>query len=107
MRFGMLFFVLFAPAALYAGEVFGSVREGNNSVANVDIEIQCGKDIYPKRQTDQYGTYSIYVARPGACTLKIYYKGQTPEIEIQSYGDPQRYDFLLVREGNRYVLRRT
>jgi hypothetical protein len=109
MRLGILFFFFLVPTALFGGEVFGGVREGNNSVGpNVAVEIQCGNDRY-SGQTDQYGTYRIYVPRPGPCTLRVLYKGQAPppEIEIQSYADPQRYDLLVVVVNNRYVLRRT
>ena len=107
MRFCILLFILGVPIALHAGEVFGSVREGNQPVANVPVEIQCGTEKLPAARTDQYGAYSIYVPKPGACTLRVFYNNQAPEIEIQSYASPQRYDVLLVLEGNKYVLRRT
>lgn len=110
MRVGIPFlFFLLLPTSVFAGQVFGTVKEGNNSVgANVTVEIQCGDNKYPG-QTDQYGSYKIYVPNPGSCVLRVLYKNQSPppEISVQSYADPQRYDLLLVVVGNRYVLRRT
>ena len=104
----LLFLFLFLfPTAAFAGEVYGTLKEGDKPVgANIRVEIVCGRNPY-SAQTDQYGSYRLYVRDLGPCTLRVAYKNQTPELAIQSYSDPERYDFQLVPVSGRYVLRRT
>ena len=92
------------PTAAFAGEVYGTLKEGDKPVgAHIRVEIVCGRNPY-SAQTDQYGSYRLYVRDLGRCTLRVPYKNQTPEFAIQSYSDPERYDFQLVPVDGRYVL---
>jgi hypothetical protein len=98
---------LLFPAFALAGNIFGSLTEGGRSVgAGVEVRIQCGTTPPASAVTDDYGAYSINVPS-GRCELTVAYKGQvTPPFSVASSDDPARYDFELVVEGGRYLLKR-
>lgn len=97
--------ILLYPALTYAGQIFGSLREGRRSVGQgVPVEVICGRDRYPA-QTDAYGSYNIYAPKTGKCTFMVRYKGQSTHV-VYSYRDPVRYDFELIQGGRGYTLRR-
>ena len=98
---------LLVPAPAFAGNIFGNLREGGRSVGQgVQVQVTCGSVHPPPTMTDQYGAYSLAVPG-GKCALSVGYKGRTtPSFAIVSSDDPARYDFDLVSENGRYVLKR-
>ncbi len=103
----LLLLILFLPTFAFAGQIYGSLKIDNKSVGEgVEIKIKCGEAPYSGR-TDPYGSYSVYLRQAGRCTLTVTYGGQESQpFGIESYEDPVRYDFDLVRQDGTLVLRR-
>jgi hypothetical protein len=102
----LFFFFLLFPAALWAGEIYGSIREGERTIGpEVRIEVLFSGKTYPT-QTDAYGSYRIYIPGRGRGTLKVYYGGQSAALNVFSYDRSVRYDLFLQKQGSRYSLRR-
>ncbi len=103
----VLLLVLLFPAAALAGNIFGDLKEGGRSVGQgVEVKISCGDAAEYSTNTDAYGAYSVRVPN-GRCALSVWYKNTwTPPFSIASSDDPARYDFDLVYENGRYVLKR-
>jgi hypothetical protein len=94
---GMLLYVSLATA----GQVYGTVKEGNGPARNKIVEVFCpDKDPLPPRtaktNTDEFGSYSIYVDYVGICAFKVDGK---KKVSAPLYDDEVRYDFRIV--GNR------
>jgi hypothetical protein len=106
-RAGVLMLLILGWAvAAYAGKIYGSVSEGGKPVGqNVKVEVTCGANNYAA-QTDAYGAFKLFVPDKGKCTLKVYYQGQTPSFEINSYEGSVQYDLILEKKGAQYTLRR-
>ena len=101
----VLFFVL-SVSLTQAGEIYGVIKEGERPVSQgVKVEILIGEKHY-STETDDYGSYSIYVAEKGECTLMVHYKDQSPSITAYSYEDSVRYNLVLEKRNGEYHLRR-
>jgi hypothetical protein len=97
---------LLLPVSVCAGQIYGSLTEGGRPVpANVEFEIKCGEQTYPRGKTDGYGAYSINVGR-GKCTFTVYYKNQAPTSVLYSYDRSVRYNFELEAKNGQYELKR-
>src|SRR5713226_10205745 len=98
--------ILLCSSAASAAQIYGSLKEDGRAVgqgAQVEIQYTGGP---AQGATDAYGSYNLYVRPPGKCTLRVLYKGAWVQTEINSYNDPVRYDFDLVRQSNgNYSLR--
>lgn len=91
---------------VYADQIYGSLRGEDGQAIQASIEVACGDQVY-RVGTDNYGTYSLHVQKPGRCTFKVFYNGQAPTCDIYSYDAPAKYDFDLIRQPNgQYILRR-
>ena len=102
----LLLLILGMAGAAYAGKIYGSVSEGGKPVAQgVKVEVTCGSNNYAA-QTDAYGAFKLFVPDKGKCTLKVYYQGQTPSFEINSYEGSVQFDLILEKQGAQYTLRR-
>lgn len=98
--------VALLSATVYAAQVYGSLRENNQPVgANVRVEVNCNGNVHAAN-TDASGAYNIFAGETGKCTLKVSYKGHDVVTDVYSYANPVRYDFDLVFENGRYILRR-
>jgi hypothetical protein len=107
-KIAVLFLVIFlCPLVASAAQIYGSLKEGGKSVgAGTTVVIWYGDKQYSVN-TDQYGSYSIYVPNTGKCGIEVVFRGQrTPRFSIYSYPNPARYDFELVRDNNGYHLER-
>lgn len=101
-----LLLFLLCPAFAVAGEIYGSITEGEKSIGpgvKVDIVFE-GKTL--SAETDKNGSYRLYIQGQGKCTLTVHYKQQSPSIEISSYEGSVRYDLILEMKDGRYSLRR-
>jgi hypothetical protein len=95
-----------APIQTWAAPVYGSLKINGQPVeAGVRVEINCSGRPFAG-QTDQYGAYRINVIEGGRCDLKVRYKGREASSVVYSSDKPVRYDFDLVLENGRYILRR-
>ena len=61
---------LFAASVAMAGHVYGTIRQGNHPVGNVEVSISCGAETVPGR-TDQQGVYRLFVRATGSCQLVL------------------------------------
>lgn len=106
-RFLLLLILLF-PTSAFAGKIFGQLTHGGRSVGRgVEVQITCGSSGPYSASTDEYGAYSMSVPRQ-RCELRVKYPNErwTPPFSVVSSDDPARYDFDLVNEDGRYILKR-
>ena len=90
----------------FAGKIYGSITEAGKPVASgVKVEVTCGGKSYAA-QTDAYGSFKVFVPDKGKCMLKVFYQGQTPSFEINSYEGAAQYDLILENTGGQYTLKR-
>jgi len=102
----LIFAIIVSSSLTFAGEIFGSLKEKNVAVAKgTKIEVIIEKKTYTA-ETDEFGSYRLFVPEKGKCALKVYYQKQTPTFDIFSYDKSTRYDFLLENQDGKYVLRR-
>jgi hypothetical protein len=104
----VLFLALGGVAATsgVAGEFFGSIKaEGKAAPKGVKIEIVSPDSTFTA-ETDNYGSYRLYVPAKGKCQLKVHYKGQTPSIQVFSYPKSTRYDFSVEKKDTTFLLKR-
>jgi hypothetical protein len=97
---------LFLPAALHAGQVYGSVVYGGTGVAQATIEITC-RGSTTSGVTAADGSYRINVTQEGQCTFTLAGYAGGPSAIIFSNPNPSAYNFELVMHQNgTYELRR-
>lgn len=96
----MLTLVLTWP--VYAGQIYGSLKEDGRPVANATFDVFCPQGSF-RGVTDGYGAYSINVGK-GKCTFRLYYRSQQPSLDIYSYDSPLRYDFDVVNANGTLTL---
>lgn len=103
----ILAILLFTDVSSAGGGIFGTITEDGKPIAQgVKIQIQCGSTDSGTAETDQYGSYRIFLRQVGKCTLTLDYKGQKPSITIYLFSRPVRYDFVLLPDKGQYVIRR-
>ena len=95
---------LLVPAALYAGQVYGTIVMDGKGVGGANIEIQCG-DAMTTGTTGADGSYRINVAQQGQCTLSLPSHGKASAM-IFSGPNPSAFNFELVKAGDKYELKR-
>ncbi len=102
----VLLALLFCSSPLLAGEVFGTITEGNKPVAaGVKIEIATAGKTYTA-QTDKFGSYRVIVKEKGKCTFTVRTRDQSPSTELFSYDRSTRYDWVLETKDGTLTLRR-
>lgn len=88
-----------------AGHLYGRILENGQPVRAAAVLLRCGNDS-PSGATDQEGVYRLFAKSTGACTLEVNAGGRRAVGSLYSYDKPTAYDFDLVNEGGRWVLRR-
>lgn len=104
----LLLIMLFSTFA-FSGEIYGSIKEGGKSIGQgVRVEIISPSNTTYDTETDKYGSYSIDVKETEElkCRLIVHYKQQCPEIIVFSYRRSIRYDLVLEKEDEKYILKR-
>src|SRR5262244_2179941 len=102
----VLLLILGWAVQAFAGKIYGSITEGGKPVAQgVKVEVTCGTTNYDA-QTDAYGAFNLFAMDKGKCALKVFYQGQMPSIEINSFDGSVQYDLILEKQGNQYTLKR-
>jgi hypothetical protein len=91
--------VVFLPAVLSAGQIYGSVTSGGRAVPRVGLAVTCGGSVTPGTTADD-GTYRMNVPQ-GRCKFEVT-GHQGAYAEIVSYPNPTEHNFDLVRrpDGN-------
>src|SRR5207244_10121745 len=91
----LLLLTLLAPASVSAGELYGTITDGDKSVGSgVKIEIKSAGNSY-RTETDKYGAYRVLVREKGKCSIKVNYQSQSPSIDVFSYDKSVRYNLGL------------
>ncbi len=102
----LVLLILGFTSLAFAGKIYGSITESGKPVGQgVKVEVTCGANNY-SAQTDAYGSFKLFVPDKGKCTVQVYYQGQTPSFEINSYEGSVQYDLVLEKQGGKYTLRR-
>jgi hypothetical protein len=101
----IIFFAVIMASPVYAGQIYGSLKEDGRPIANATFDVFCPHGSF-RGVTDGYGAYSINVGR-GKCTFRLYYRNQQPSFDLYSYDSPLRYDFDVVNaNGSLTLIRR-
>jgi hypothetical protein len=104
-----LFALTVCAASSFGGEVYGTITENGKPVEKgLSITITPGADNAPQ-QTDEFGSYRIFVPQVGACTLNLTRNKNSKETvscPIQSYSKPTRFDLILENTNGKCTLRR-
>jgi hypothetical protein len=103
----MVLTALLLPASrLIAGEVFGTITDGNKPVAaGVKVEIAVSGKAYAA-ETDKFGSYRIVVKEKGKCTFTVHLREQAPTVELFSYDRSTRYDWVVQTKEGKLSLQR-
>ena len=102
-RFLFLGFTLARLAA--AGNVYGTLREGNKPRSGASVVMTCGKERVPGK-TDTEGVYRVFARATGACQLLVDLPGRRMSAPVYSFDRPTAYNFDVVRDGNNWILRK-
>lgn len=108
MKFtGMLLMALLLFASLVrAGEVYGTITDGNKPVAaGTKVEITVAGKTYTA-ETDKFGSYRIVVKEKGKGKFTMHIDDQTPSLGLVSYDRSMRYDWILEATDGKLSLRR-
>lgn len=98
--------LMLAAAAAGAGEIFGTLREGDKPVgAGIKVSVEADGKTYAA-QTDASGSYRMFVEPEGKFPLTVIYKGKTPSFRVISFEQSTRYDLTLVPTDGEYVIKR-
>jgi hypothetical protein len=101
----LLVLLLAAPSVL-AGEVFGTITDGNKPVPQgVKVEIAASGKV-DTTETDKFGSYRIILKEKGKCTLTVHMKDQSASHELFSYDKSTRYDWIIETIDGKLSLRR-
>lgn len=98
--------IFLAPAASRAGEMYGTIKEGDKPAGpGIKVTINAGEKSYA-RETDKFSSYRAYVRETGPVTITVEYKGQRPSTHASSYEGPVRFNLVLEQKGGSYSLRK-
>src|SRR5260221_3575779 len=101
-----LLLIFLAVSSGLAGEIFGTIKaDGKVLPKGVKVEITSPVKTY-NGETDAYGSYRLYVAEKGKCSLTVHFAQKAPSIQIFSYPKSTRYDFTIEKKDTVYTLRR-
>jgi hypothetical protein len=99
--------VLFSPAVLEAGQIYGTIVAEGKGVASASVEIRCGTADAVTGSTAADGAYRVNVATQGQCTLTLPTYAGRPSASVFSTPNPALYNFDLVKLGDgKFELRR-
>jgi len=103
----MLSIALFLSASVAtAGEVYGTITQGNKSVAaGVKVEISASGKVY-KAETDKFGSYRLIVTEKGKCTITVRVNEDSASAALVSYDKATRYDWILQTTDGKLSLQR-
>ena len=95
------------PFSVYAGEIFGSITEGDKSVGEkVKVEIVAANKATYTTETDKNGSYRLFVKEKGKCKFTVHFNEQTSSAELFSYDKSLRYDWIVEAKEGKYSVRR-
>jgi len=93
------------PSLASAGEVYGTIKEGGKPVkGGLKVELACGTKP-TSGETDQFGSYRLFAAEEGKCTLTVRVGDESPSVTVHAFADSARYNLVLERKEGKYTLR--
>ena len=101
----MFILVSALSTGVQAGKIYGSLQvKGKPVKEGTQIALECSGKSY-EAQVKRYGRYSVRVRGEGGCSFSVAgFPGASTD--VISYNDPTRYNFIIVRSGNGYSLKR-
>jgi len=102
----VLLALLSLAASAWAGEIYGTIKEGGRPVKQAKVTIKPPKSAEIEGKTDDFGNYRIVVAETGKCIITVQFNGQSAQGEVQSYTTPVRFNFLLEKTATGSSLKR-
>jgi len=99
--------LLVCSAAVYAGQLYGTIVFEGQGLKSAAIEIQCGEEKPVTGTTAADGSYRINVPQQGQCTLRLpSYEGR-PSAAVFSGPNPAAYNYELAKLADgKYELKR-
>ena len=99
---------LFVPAALQAGQIYGTIVSEGQGLKGARIEIQCGSAAAAVGGTTAAdGAYRINVPPQGQCTFSLPDQTDSPSAMVFSSPNPSLYNFELAKlPDGKFELRR-
>lgn len=93
------------PHTLWAGEIFGTLLEKDQPIANANIELTIeGKNYSAK--TDAEGSYRIFVPENGRATVSVDVQGKKAAMDLFSSERSVRYDLKIENNNGKTELKR-
>jgi len=104
-RWGVFAVFMFATTTVEAGRIYGSLQlDGQAVPVGTPVAINCPGESNTT-EVQNHGRYSVNVDMEGPCTFSVEaYAGAS--IEVVSYNEATRYNFLLSRGGTGYIIQR-
>ncbi len=108
LRPWMVALAVFVSPVAFAGEIYGSLREGGAPKANVQYQVVDASNHPASARLQTASNGSFHVSLPPGRFRLIVYVGGNPSAEIVSSPNPAQYDFELVRrpDGSYHLARR-
>jgi len=102
----ILLSLIICSVSSFGGEIYGTIKEGERPVGRgVRLEIKTAARAYPA-VTDDFGNYRVVVGETGKCAITVQFREQSILGEIQSYFTSVRFDWVLEKRGETYLLKR-
>jgi len=88
--FASLLALVGSPINAHAAQIYGKVNKGG-----VLIRVQCKSGDSAETRADGQGSYQVFIAKTGPCTLILPEQGGA-QATVYSYGQPARFDFDVI-----------
>jgi hypothetical protein len=97
--------VLVTVVRLAGGEIFGDLRQGEQYLADVPVQLTCGTETV-ETKTDKAGSFRLKSKESGKCRVQVTWKKQSPGVDVVVFEKPTRYRLVLEEEKGKLVLKR-
>ncbi len=100
-----IFILLFVPVLSFAGEIYGTIKgDDGKPLTNQVIQIIANDKVMASDTTDVNGYFTVTIKEVGKFKLEIAaYKGTS--FEVFSSNKSTRYNLLLHKEGDKWILK--
>lgn len=101
----LIFMLLFIPVFSSAGEIYGTIKgDDGKPLTNKVIQIMANDKVMASDTTDVNGYFRMNIKEVGKFKLEIVsYKGTS--YEVFSSNNSTRYNLLLHKEGDKWILK--
>lgn len=96
-----------APAAAFAGEVFGTIKGDKGPVGEgAEVAAKCGDASFGPVKTDKKGSYRLVIGAMGKCTLTVTQDGKSASLDVVSFESASQTDVVLKSDGGKLTATR-